>query len=138
MIAARIPPIQCLLTFEALAMLQKFPSSASAPGQRKLCLAVTPTVARSLLNASLREPTEAYPEIDQTIQTSIPLTDAVPEDADLMIRYRSGRYANLEHICLVTNEVAPVAWPAFVCGHGRYLTAARPAPIHADCAGVPA
>ena len=122
MSAARIPPIQCLLTFEALArlrsvtqaaeeqcvtpsavshrvrqleeiigtklfgradfslttegseylahvreglaILQKFPSSAAAPGKRKLRLAVTPTFSRSILIPRLRQFTDAYPEID--------------------------------------------------------------------------
>ena len=52
MTPVRIPPIQCLLTFEALARLRQF--------------------------------TEAYPEIDVTLQVSIPLQGVVAEDADLI------------------------------------------------------
>src|SRR5471032_975086 len=113
MSAARIPPVQCLLTFEALArlrsvtqtaeelcvtpsavshrvkqleqiigtklfgradfslttegseylahvreglaILERFPSAQSAPGKRKLRLAVTPTFARSILIPKLRQ-----------------------------------------------------------------------------------
>ena len=146
---ARIPPIQCLLTFEALARLrsvtqaaeelcvtpsavshrvkqleqiigtklfgradfslttegseylahvregllslQKFPTSAAAPGKRKLRLAVTPTFSRSILIPRLRQFTDAYPEIDLTLQVSIPLLDVVAEDADLMVRFGAGR-----------------------------------------------
>jgi LysR family transcriptional regulator, glycine cleavage system transcriptional activator len=180
MSAARIPPIQCLLTFEALARLrsvtlaaeelcvtpsavshrvrqleqiigtklfgradfslttegseylahvreglatlQKFPSAAAAPGKRKLRLAVTPTFARSLLIPRLRQFTEAYPEIDLALQVSIPLLDVVAEDADLMVRFGPGRYADMEHICLCKDEVTPLASPAFVREHGPFDT----------------
>ncbi len=181
MSAARIPPIQCLLTFEALARLrsvtqaseelcvtpsavshrvkqleqiigtklfgradfsltvegseylahvreglaalQKFPSSATAPGKRKLRLAVTPTFARSILIPRLCQFTEAYPEIDLTLQVSIPLLDVVAEDADLIIRFGSGRYADLEYVCLCTDEVTPLASPAYVREHGPFVVA---------------
>jgi len=179
MSAARIPPIQCLLTFEALARLrsvtqtseelcvtpsavshrvkqleqiigtklfgradfslttegseylahvregltslQKFPISAATPGKRKLRLAVTPTFSRSILIPRLRQFTDAYPEIDLTLQVSIPLLDVVAEDADLMIRYGTGRYADVEHICLLKDEVTPLASPAYVREHGPFV-----------------
>jgi len=188
MTAARIPPIQCLLTFEALArlrsvtqaseelcvtpsavshrvkqleqiigtklfgradfslttegseylahvrqglaILQKFPSSAAAPGKRKLRLAVTPTFARSILIPRLRQFTDAYPEIDLTLQVSIPLLDVVAEDADLVVRFGAGRYADMEHICLSKDEVTPLASPAFVRERG-------PFEVPQDLEGVP-
>jgi len=178
MSAARIPPIQCLLTFEALARLrsvtqaseelcvtpsavshrvrqleqiigtklfgradfsltvegseylahvrdglatlQKFPTSAAAPGKRKLRLAVTPTFSRSILIPRLRQFTDAYPEIDLTLQVSIPLLDVVAEDADLTVRFGPGRYADLEYVCLTKDEVTPLASPAFVREHGPF------------------
>jgi len=178
MSAARIPPIQCLLTFEALArlrsvtqaseelcvtpsavshrvkqleqiigtklfgradfslttegseylahvreglaILQKFPTSAAAPGKRKLRLAVTPTFSRSILIPRLRQFTDAYPEIDLTLQVSIPLLDVVAEDADLMVRFGAGRYADMEHVCLSKDVVTPLASPAFVREHGPF------------------
>ena len=181
---ARIPPIQCLLTFEALARLrsvtqaaeelfvtpsavshrvkqleqivgtklfgradfslttegseylahvreglltlQKFPGTAgqsSNPAKRKLRLAVTPTFARSILIPRLRQFTDAYPEIDLTLQVSIPLLDVVAEDADLIVRFGSGRYADLEHVCLAQDEVTPLASPAFVREHGPFEAA---------------
>ncbi len=179
MTAARIPPIQCLLTFEALArlrsvtqaaeelfvtpsavshrvkqleqiigtklfgradfslttegseylahvreglaILQKFPSSSTVPGKRKLRLAVTPTFARSMLMPRLRQFLEAYPEIDLTMQVSIPLLDVVAEDADLIVRFGTGRYADLEHVCLMKDEVTPLASPAWVRDNGPFL-----------------
>ncbi|OOG45115.1 LysR substrate-binding domain-containing protein [Polaromonas sp. A23] len=181
MTAARIPPIQCLLTFEALARLrsvtqtaeelnvtpsavshrvkqleqiigtklfgradfslttegseylahvreglatlQKFPGTAGqsgTPGKRKLRLAVTPTFSRSILIPRLRQFTEAYPEIDLTLQVSIPLLDVVAEDADLMVRFGTGRYADVEHVCLMKDEVTPLASPAYVREHGPF------------------
>jgi LysR family glycine cleavage system transcriptional activator len=180
MSTARIPPIQCLLTFEALARLrsvtqaseelcvtpsavshrvrqleqiigtklfgradfslttegseylahvreglttlQKFPTSSTAPGKRKLRLALTPTFARSVVIPRLREFTEAYPEIDLTMQVTIPLLDVVAEDADLTVRFGAGRYADLEYICLTKDVVTPMASPAFVREHGPFET----------------
>lgn len=176
--ASRIPPIQCLLTFEALARLrsvtqtadelfvtpsavshrvrqleeiigtrlfgrsdfslttdgseylaevreglarlQRFPGQGPAPGKRKLRLAVTPTFARSILIPRLRQFTETYPEIDVTLQVSIPLLDVVAEDADLMIRFGTGRYADVEHLCLLKDKVTPMASPAYVRERGPF------------------
>jgi LysR family transcriptional regulator, glycine cleavage system transcriptional activator len=173
---ARIPPIQCLLTFEALARLRsvslaadelcvtpsavshrvrqleqilgtklfgrsdfslttagseylahvreglavlgRFPSSEAAAGKRKLRVAATPTFSRSVLMPRLRGFIDAYPEVDLTLQVSIPLLDVVAEDADLMIRFGTGRYADVEHLCLMTDEVTPLASPSFLREHG--------------------
>src|SRR3954465_13005236 len=174
--SARIPPIQCLLTFEALARLrsvtlaadelgvtpsgvshrvrqlgqiigtklfgradfslttdgseylahvreglaslERFPGQGNSQGKRKLRVAVTPTFSRSMLMPRLRSFIEAYPEIDLTLQVSIPLLDVVAEDADLMIRYGTGRYADVEHVCLMTDEVTPLAAPAYLRENG--------------------
>ncbi|HAL39177.1 MAG TPA: LysR family transcriptional regulator, partial [Polaromonas sp.] len=62
----------------------------------------------------------AYPEIDLTLQVSIPLLDVEAEDADLIVRFGTGRYADLEHVCLSTDEVTPLASPAFVREHGPF------------------
>jgi LysR family glycine cleavage system transcriptional activator len=100
---------------EGLATLQKFPGAAgqsTTPGKRKLRLAVTPTFARSILMPRLRQFIDAYPEIDLTLQVSIPLLDVVAEDADLIVRFGTGRYADVEHVCLSKDEVAPLASPA--------------------------
>jgi DNA-binding transcriptional LysR family regulator len=102
-------------------MLERFPSSAAAPGKRKLRLAVTPTFARSILIPRLRQFTEAYPEIDVTLQVSIPLLDVVAEDADLMIRFGTGRYADVEHVCLFKDDITPLASPSYVRENGPFL-----------------
>jgi len=109
---------------EGLATLQKFPSASASPGKRKLRLAVTPTFARSLLIPRLRQFTDAYPEIDLTLQVSIPLLDVVAEDADLMVRFGAGRYADMEYVCLTKDEVTPLASPAYVRENGPFESAA--------------
>ncbi|GAB2488362.1 transcriptional regulator GcvA [Comamonas humi] len=177
-LARRIPPIQCLLTFEALARLrsvtqtadelcvtpsavshrirqleqvlgvrlfgradfsltteghaylahvregldslQRFPGSATLPGKRRLKIAVTPTFARAILIPRLRQFTDAYPEIDLSLHVAIPLLDVIAEDADLMVRYGAGRYADVEHLELARDEVTPMASPAFVREHGPF------------------
>ena len=109
---------------EGLAILERFPSQGTSAGRRKLKLAVTPTFSRSILMPRLRQFTEAYPEIDLTLQVSIPLLDVVAEDADLTVRFGTGRYADVEHMCLFKDEVTPLASPAFVREHGPFDTVA--------------
>ncbi len=106
---------------EGLASLQRFPSAGAAPGRRKLRLAVTPTFARSVLMPRLRHFFEAYPEIDITLQVSIPLLDVVAEDADLTVRFGTGRYADVEHTCLIKDEVTPMASPAWARENGPFI-----------------
>ncbi len=177
---SRIPPIQCLLTFEALARLrsvtqtadelfvtpsavshrvrqledmvgtklfgradfslttegseylahvreglgslQKFPGQEATRGRRKLKLAVTPTFARTILMPRVRDFIESYPEVDLTLQVSIPLLDVVAEDADLTIRFGTGRYADVEHLCLFKDEVTPLAAPSYLRERGAIET----------------
>ena len=107
---------------EGLAVLGRFPGREGGTGKRKLRVAVTPTFARSILMPRLRGFIEAYPEVDLTLQVSIPLLDVVAEDADLMIRFGTGRYADVEHLCLMTDEVTPLASPAYLRAHGPFDT----------------
>lgn len=105
---------------EGLASLEKFPSNSPASGRRKIKLAVTPTFARSVLMPRLRQFIEAYPEIDLTLQVTIPLLDVVAEDADLTVRFGAGRYADVEHICLMKDEITPLASPAWLRENGPF------------------
>ncbi len=109
---------------EGLAILERFPGKdgSATPGKRKLRLAVTPTFARSILMPRLRQFADAYPEIDLTLQVSIPLLDVVAEDADLTIRFGTGRYADVEHVCIMKDDVTPMASPAYIREHGPFET----------------
>ncbi len=49
---------------------------------------------------------------------AIPLLDVVAEDADLMVRFGPGHYADVEHMELARDVVTPLASPAFVREHG--------------------
>ena len=105
---------------DGLGALQRFPSQKAAPGRRKLRLAITPTFARSVVLPRLKQFSDTYPEIDLALQVSIPLLDVVAEDADLMVRYGTGRYADVEYLLLAKDEVSPMASPAFAREHGPF------------------
>ncbi|MBP7565218.1 MAG: LysR family transcriptional regulator [Burkholderiaceae bacterium] len=107
---------------EGLAILGRTPGRDTQAARRKLRVAVTPTFARSILMPRLRAFTEAYPEIDLALHVSIPLLDVVAEDADLVVRFGPGRYADMEHVRLMTDEVTPLASPAFVREYGPFDT----------------
>ncbi len=107
---------------EGLAALERFPGNEVPQGKRKLRVAVTPTFARSILMPRLKGFTDAYPEIDLTLQVSIPLLDVVAEDADLTVRFGTGRYADVEHVCLFKDVVTPMASPGYVREHGPFDT----------------
>ena len=108
---------------EGLSILERFPGKdGNSGGKRKLRLAVTPTFARSILMPRLRHFAEAYPEIDLTLQVTIPLLDVVAEDADLTIRFGTGRYADVEYQCIMKDDVVPMASPAYVREFGPFVT----------------
>jgi len=107
---------------EALVSLKRFPSASNTPVRRKLRLAVTPTFARSVLMPRLKHFLDAYPEIDITVQVSIPLLDVVAEDADLTVRFGTGRYSDVEHICLAKDDVTPLASPAWLRENGPFAS----------------
>jgi DNA-binding transcriptional LysR family regulator len=108
---------------EGLVSLQRFPSASNPSGRRKLRLAVTPTFARSVLMPRLKTFLDAYPEIDITLQVSIPLLDVVAEDADLTVRFGTGRYSDVEHVCLAKDEVTALASPAWLRENGPFSSA---------------
>lgn len=105
---------------EGLGALQRFPGGSTAPGKRRLKIAVTPTFARCMLIPRLSQFTQAYPEIDLELHVSIPLLDVVAEDADLIVRFGPGHYADVEHMEIARDVLTPLASPAFVRAHGPF------------------
>jgi LysR family glycine cleavage system transcriptional activator len=106
---------------EGLATLQKFPGAAACAGQAQAApggharpFALDPDPAAAPVHRGL--PRDRRDAAGQ----SIPLLDVVAEDADLMVRFGTGRYADVEHICLMKDEVTPLASPAFVREHGPF------------------
>ncbi len=80
-----------------------------------------------MLIPRLAQFTEAYPEIDLTLQVAIPLLDVVAEDADLMVRYGAGHYADVEHLQIAPRRVSrPWPHPPFCAQHGPFDQARRP------------
>ena len=107
---------------EALARLQKFPGNAAVAGPCKLRLAAPPTFLRTVLIPRLHQFIEAYPEIDLILQMTLPMQEVAPKDADLVIRYGAGAYADVEHVCLMNDDITPMASPAYVRAHGPFET----------------
>jgi LysR family glycine cleavage system transcriptional activator len=97
-----------------LAALQQLPSRRAAKGSTRLRVAVTPTFCRQFLMPRLELFRNAYPEIELTLQVSIPLVDVTAEAADLEVRYGSGGYTDLEHRLLLAEEVTPVCSPSYL------------------------
>jgi DNA-binding transcriptional LysR family regulator len=103
---------------EGLGALQRFPNLPLSSGRKRLKIAVTPTFARCLLIPKLSQFMVAYPEIDIALQVAIPLLDVVAEDADLVVRYGTGHYADVEHMEIARDVYTPLASPAFLRQHG--------------------
>jgi len=49
---------------------------------------------------------------------AIPLLDVVAEDADLIVRYGTGHYADVEYMEIARDVYTPLASPAFLRQHG--------------------
>ena len=82
-------------------------SQDSVQNKGKLRVAVAPGFSAPILMQRLRGFIGPYPEIDLACRSAFPLLDVVAEDADLMIRFGTGRYADVEHACLMTDDVTP-------------------------------
>ena len=92
----------------ALKALEQPPGRADAAGATRLRVAVTPTFSRQILLPKLALFRHAYPEIELTLQVSIPLLNVTAEDADLQIRFGPGGYRDVEELRILSDEVFPV------------------------------
>lgn len=173
-----IPPIQCLVTFEALARLKSASRVAdelcvtvsavshrirqleshlgirlfgrsdftlsvegatylaqvrtglaalgqgSAKSLRKVAptvrVAVTPTFCRQLLMPRLEQFRTLFPDVELTLQVSIPLLDVTAEEADLEVRFGAGGYTDRQHRLLLVDEVTPVCSPTYLNEYGPF------------------
>ena len=62
----------------------------------------------------------AYPEVELTLQVSIPLLDVIGEDADLEVRFGPGGYTDREYRLAATGEVTPACSPGYLAENGPF------------------
>jgi LysR family transcriptional regulator, glycine cleavage system transcriptional activator len=104
----------------ALRALERPPGHTEASGTTRLRVAVTPTFSREILLPRLALFRHAYPEIELTLQVSIPLLNVTAEDADLQIRFGAGGYGDVESLRVLSDEVFPVCSPEYLNEAGPF------------------
>ena len=104
----------------ALAALQQMPGERAEAGVRRLRVAVTPSFCRQFVMPKLELFRRSFPDIELTLQVSIPLRDVTAEEADLEIRYGLGGYTDLEHRLILSDLVTPACSPAFLDEFGPF------------------
>ena len=103
----------------ALKALEQPPGRADAAGATRLRVAVTPTFSRQILLPRLALFRHAYPEIELTLQVSIPLLNVTAEDADLQIRFGAGGYSDIDELRILS-DVFPVCSPEYLHEFGPF------------------
>jgi len=103
-----------------LGTLQHLPVRRGGEQPTRLSVAVTPTFARTYVMPRLETFRTAYPEVELTLQVSIPLLDVVAEDADLEVRFGGGNYTDRECRLAARGEVTPACSPGFLAEHGPF------------------
>ena len=104
----------------ALAALQQMPGARGGEAPPRLRVAVTPSFCRQFLMPRLELFRRDWPDIELTLQVSIPLRDVTAEEADLEIRYGLGGYTDREHRLLLRDEVVPACSPGFLDEFGPF------------------
>ena len=103
-----------------LQALRQTPLQDAARRETRLRVAVTPTFARQLLMPRLELFRNAYPEIELTVQVSIPLLDVTAEAQDLEVRFGTGGYADREYRLLQSDEIFPACSPSYLNEAGPF------------------
>jgi DNA-binding transcriptional LysR family regulator len=103
-----------------LAALQHLPARRGGEEATRLKVALTPTYARTYVMPRLETFRTAYPEVELTLQVSIPLLNVTAEDADLEVRFGTGGYTDREYRVVAAGEVTPACSPAFLAEHGPF------------------
>jgi len=103
-----------------LAAFQQMPSKRATKGSTRLRVAITPTFCRQFVMPRLELFRNAYPDIELTLQVSIPLLDVTAEPADLEVRYGVGGYADVEYRLILREEVTPVCSPSYLNESGPF------------------
>jgi DNA-binding transcriptional LysR family regulator len=103
-----------------LAAFQQLPTTRPAKGSTRLRVAITPTFCRQFVMPRLELFRNAYPDIELTLQVSIPLLDVTAEPADLEVRYGVGGYSDVEYRLVHRDEVTPVCSPGYLNEAGPF------------------
>lgn len=104
----------------ALAALQNVPGERAAASAPRLRVAITPSFCRQFVMPKLELFRRSYPDIELTLQVSIPLRDVTAEEADLEIRYGLGGYTDLEHRLILRDVATPACSPGFLDEFGPF------------------
>ncbi|MFM2399299.1 MAG: hypothetical protein RL341_1456 [Pseudomonadota bacterium] len=105
-----------------LAALQTLPRSSLL--RARLRVGVPPTFGRQIFAPRLAKFAALYPDVDVTVQLTIPLLDVRAEDSDVEVRFGGGLYADLQVEPLQHEHVFPVATPQYLKKHGPFKTPA--------------
>lgn len=103
-----------------LTALQRVPSMAQDKPPIRLKVAVTPTFARTYVMPRLETFRNAYPEVELTLQVSIPFLDVTAEEADLEVRYGTGGYTDREWRPVNPDQVTPACSPSYLNEFGPF------------------
>jgi DNA-binding transcriptional LysR family regulator len=103
-----------------LAAFQQMPSRRVTKGRTRLRIAITPTFCRVFLMPRLELFRDAYPDVELTLQVSIPFADVTAEDADLEVRFGVGAYTDRECRVVLAEEVTPACSPRFLNDFGPF------------------
>lgn len=90
------------------------------PKLEPLRVVSTPTFARQVLIPALPGFTADHPEVELEILLSIPYLDIMPPNADVWIRFGSGKYPGLQARPLTADPVFAVCAPAYRDSHGPF------------------
>lgn len=103
-----------------LGALQHLPVRRGGEPPTRLKVALTPTFARTHVLPRLETFRTAYPEVELTLQVSIPLLDVIGEDADLEVRFGPGGYTDREYRLAAAGEVTPACSPGYLSENGPF------------------
>ena len=90
------------------------------PKPEPLRVVSTPTFARQVLIPYLPGFTAVHPDVELEIMLSIPYLDIMPPNADVWIRFGSGKYPGLQARQLTADPVFAVCSPSYLTQHGPF------------------
>jgi len=106
---------------ESLESLSRYPvERARAAGRVALRISSPPTFARQVIVPRLQCFQQRQPDVDIVLQLSVPFVGLKADEADLEIRFGSGRYPGLDVAELANEPVFPACSPAYLARRGPF------------------